>query len=500
MSSYPYFYRSWNPIVIAFAGIAAVTAAILLLTQVIYPYVFLVLLCCFIPLLAVYHRPIIGVYLLTLLYPLGSCFFLVQFQQPQRILIYPAELLSLILLFAMILRQLADHQTRSQKGSNRQVFSYKWLIFLASMFVFWSVYPICRSDHIITSAYGLWRCLSSIINVAFLVFYLDSYTKFVKVVIFYCGVAFIYATSAVYATNHAFLIEYPLVTIFNVSVSAHISLFNQAAGFVAPIVGMVPGYGLSAKHDLSMLLFGGVLFALFLSWHYRSGWTRSILVMLILIFQTVFYHAFSRLSIFGSFLVVGFICFSVPEWRKKMIVIVPVFIALNLIAHSFAMVIKPEHMKITDSTKAKIMKVSSKSEFESSSLTGRIRIWRRTIERIQWSKGLGIGPDNLSTDLAYATPHGHNLILTVAAESGVPGALLFIFAFLAIGQYVYHSVFSNPKERNRVWLLQVTFVSATLCALFEYCFDMPVFRQQLWYMLGLLLASMSIMTSECKQR
>jgi len=482
---------------IAFAGIAAVTASILLLTQVIYPYFFLILPCCFVPLFAVYHKPMIGVYLLTLLYPLGSCFFLLQFQQPQPIFIYPSEILSLILLFGLLLRQLADYHIKSSEDINKQAFSYKWLIFLASMFVFWSMYPIWRSDHLITSVYGLWRCLSSFICVAFLVLYLDSYNKFVGVMVFYCAVAFIYAASAVYATNHAFLILYPLATISNVSVSAHISLFNQVAGFVAPIVGMLPGYGLSPKHDLSMLSFGGVLFALFLIWNYRSAWIRSILVFLILIFETMIYHTFSKLSILGSFLVVGFICFSVPKWRQKIIVIVPVFIALNLIAHFFAMVIKPEHMKITDSTKAKIMQVSSESEFKPSSLTGRMRIWGRAIERIQWSKGLGIGPDNLSTDLAYATPTAHNLLLTLAAEFGIIGALISIFAFLVIGKYVFHSIFKHPRERNKVWLLQVTLLGATLCALFEYCFDIPVFRPQLWYMLGLLLASIRIVTAEC---
>jgi O-antigen ligase len=112
------------------------------------------------------------------------------------------------------------------------------------------------------------------------------------------------------------------------------------------------------------------------------------------------------------------------------------------------------------------------------------------------NKGMGSGPDSLWTDLEFAMPNGHNLLLTLAAEYGLPGAVLILLFLLVIANSAYKSVFIEPKVKNNLWLLQAIFVAVSLQALFVYCFDMPIYRKQLWFMLGLLMASINIAEKE----
>jgi O-antigen ligase len=172
---------------------------------------------------------------------------------------------------------------------------------------------------------------------------------------------------------------------------------------------------------------------------------------------------------------------------------------MNLAGFFCSSFIKTTHEKNMESTMQKVESVTSESEFTPSSLSGRKYIWKRTIERILRNEGLGTGPDSLSTDIAFASPNGHNLLLTLAAEYGLPGAVLIAILLLVIANSVYRSVFIKPKVRNNLWLLQVVFVAAVLEALLEYFFDLPISHKQLWFMLGLLMASINVAEKEAKR-
>jgi O-antigen ligase len=169
---------------------------------------------------------------------------------------------------------------------------------------------------------------------------------------------------------------------------------------------------------------------------------------------------------------------------------------MNLAGFFCSSLIRTAHMKNMESTLQKVEVVTSESEFAPNSLSGRKYIWERTIERIMQNKGMGSGPDSLMQDIAFHVPHGHNLLLTLAAEYGLPGAVLIFLFLLVIANSVYKSVFIEPKVRNNLWLLQAIFVAASLHALFVYCFDMPINRKQLWVMLGLLMASINVAKKE----
>jgi O-antigen ligase len=467
------------------------------MTQVIHPYACLIVFLCLALSFIVFLKPIIGIYLLILLYPLGSLFLILS---PEAIKnVYFEEIFSFVLLLVMILRKLSEHHQRSMHGEAFKAFPYKWIFFLLALFIFWSIFTVFRSEHFFTSLFGLWRFISCFVIIAFLVLYLDSYDKFISVLIFYCFVSVIYALSAVYATNFVFQVNYELFQIFDTVISIDISLFNQPVAVIEKNVGMLMGVGLAAKHDLAMFLTSGIFFSFFLMKLHESFKVRCVLLALIILFMTIIYQVNARLSIAGMFLVIVFLCLAIPSWRKSIVWIVVILIVLNLAGLFCSSLIRTTHMKNMESTLQKVESVTSESEFALNSLSGRMYIWKRTIERIIRNKGMGSGPDSLMGDIAFHAPNGHNLLLTLAAEYGVPGAVLILLFLLVIANSVYKSVFIEPKVRNNLWLLQAIFVAASLHALFLYCFDMPISRKQLWFMLGLLMASINVAEKEANR-
>jgi O-antigen ligase len=217
---------------------------------------------------------------------------------------------------------------------------------------------------------------------------------------------------------------------------------------------MLTGVGLSAKHELSMLLTGGIFFALFLMKLYDSLKIRCALLTLILLFMTIIYQVFSKLSIAGMFLVALFLCLAIPFWRKSIIWVVVILIVMNLAGLFCSLLIRPAHMKNMESTMQKVESATSESAFEGSSMGLRKYMWERTIERILQNKGLGSGPNSLMMDEAFNSPNGHNLLLTLAAEYGLPGVILILLFLLVIANSAYKSVFIETKVKNNLWLLQ----------------------------------------------
>jgi O-antigen ligase len=466
------------------------------MTQVIYPYAYLIVLLCLAISFIVFLKPMIGIYILILLYPLGSVYLIARLPQAKIIYVQFEEIFSFMLLLVMILRQLSERHQRPMHDENFKAFPHKWIFFLLALFIFWSIFITYRAEYFIISLIGLWRFVTSFIIIAFLVLYLDSYDKFISVSIFYCCVSAIYALSAVYATNFAFQVNYELFQIFDTFISFQISLFNEITQFSSTTLGMRMGVGLATKHDLAMLLTGGIFFALFLMKLYDSLKVRCVLLTLILLFMTIIYQVFSRISITGMFLVAVFLCLAIPSWRKSTVWVVVILIVMNLAGLFCFSLIKTTHLKNQESTMQQVESVTSESEFASSSLSGRKLIWKKTIERILRNKGLGSGPDSLMTDITFAVPTAHNLFLTLTAEYGFPGAVLILLFLLVIADSAYKSAFIGSKVKNNLWLLQAVFVAASLHALFVYCFDVPINKKQLWFMLGLLMASINVAEKE----
>jgi hypothetical protein len=111
-------------------------------------------------------------------------------------------------------------------------------------------------------------------------------------------------------------------------------------------------------------------------------------------------------------------------------------------------------------------------DFGETSNSARIAIWRATVHSIAQRPVLGIGPANfpviLEQDvrLGRAGSSAHNLWLHIAAESGVPAALLFIVLYIALWRRAWHLALrhSDPMlASSMMWaVLSLPWVAAYL--------------------------------------
>ena len=373
-----------------------------------------------------------------------------------------------------------------------KTYSDRWILFFFIAFVIWSISTVFWSDYYLDrTLFGWFKFNCLFIFMSFIVIYLDSYEKFVRLMTFYCCVSAILAIAAIYATYHAFVINYALLVTSHLSLSVQVSLFNRPGTVHTFLSGMIAGTGFSSKHELGMSLLGGVFFALFLMKHYKSIWIRYTLLLLILLFEAVIYLVFVKLSIVGSFIVLVFISLIVSPWRKSIVIILACFILLNVTAFSFSQILKPSHMKNRESSGMKIKKGSRGGEYEPGTFQLRQRYWRRAIERIQESHGMGNGPDSSWWDI-HISPHAHNMILTMTVEYGMPGIFFILAALFIIAKGSYYQVFKIFQVNNNMWLLKLACVITTALALFQYSFDNFIWWPQLWYMVGLLWASLRL--------
>jgi len=439
----------------------------------------------------IYFKPMIGIYLFTLVYPIDSVFIQLNLSWPDYIRIYWFEVLSVILLMVMILRYLVRYHSQDSDSPIAKTYSDRWIIFFCIAFVFWSFFTVFWLDHLDRTLFGWFKFNCLFIFILFMAIYLDSYDKFVRLMTFYCCVSVMLAIAAIYSTYHIFLINYALLVTSYFSLSVQVSLFNQPGSAYTFLKGMIIGTGLSSKQELAMFLMGGVVFALFLIRHYKSIWIRCIFLLLILFFETVIYQGFVKLSILGSFIVLIFITITVSPWRKSMILVLTCFILLNVTAFTFSQILIPKHMKNREATGMKIKMESGGSEYQPSSFPLRLRYWESAIEKIRESHGLGDGPDSTNWDIR-TTPNANNIVLTIVAEYGVPGIFFILAAFFFIARDNYYQIFKRVQVNNTVWLLKLSLVINTALALFQYNFDLFIWWPQLWFMVGLLWASLRL--------
>jgi len=488
---YPY-YRRWNIDRIELLFFVLLLLASVTMLQVIYPYACLIVFLCLAFSFIVILKPLFGIYLLILLYPLDVFNLIIRSPQPQTIHLFFQDIFSCVLLLVIIVRQLGERHQCRLHAEPFKAFPYKWIFFLLALFVIWSIFSLFGSEHFIVSLFGWWRFISSFIVIAYISIYLDSYDKFIGVLIFYCCVSVIFASTAVYATTNVFKVVYELFQIFDTFISIQFGLFNAAGNIMLTHKGMLPGMGLASKHELSMLLMGGIFFAIYLMKIYESIKIRCVLLTLILLFMTIIHQVSARLSVVGMFIVVVFFFLSIPSARKSTIRVMVILIVMNLAGHYCSSLIEPIHKKNMEASQQFIEMANAESDFATSSMAFRKYLWKRAAERISRNMGLGSGPDSLMSDISFTSVHAHNIFITLAADYGITGVLLILLFLFVIANSAYRSVFIEPQVKNNLWFLQAILVASSLHALFENCFDVSIGQKQLWFMFGLLMASIHV--------
>ncbi|MDQ1336012.1 MAG: hypothetical protein QG552_2962 [Thermodesulfobacteriota bacterium] len=446
-------------------------------------------------------RPMLLVYLMTASYALESCTIELHFENASYyygyVWVHFFEINNLITLAVIILWYLIGYH-RNQNGALCSVpHLYKWIFFLFTTFIAWSAFIALLSSKADVAFFGWWKLNCNFVMMALLIIHLDRYDKFIKVMSLYCGVAFIFSLISIYATHQAFETTKMIYLSPDLSASIKIALFNRPGGVMEKLVGLVNGFGLCGKHQLGMLVLGGILFSVFLAKHYKSWIIRATLVLLICLFEMILYNNVMKLSLTASLLLLILAWLAVLPFRKYFIHILALFICLNIVGWCGSKLIQAPHLAATDEIISKLVtKVPASSQFQVGSIPHRVYIWEQTFDRIIKNPFTGIGPEALRKDLLFNLPHGHNFFLTLTAEYGAPAGMLMLFAFFLVGIYSYHNIFSKDESNsgnNRIlWFLKLTFFGASGSALFESLFDCDIWLPHLWFMLALLLGSMNL--------
>lgn len=143
-------------------------------------------------------------------------------------------------------------------------------------------------------------------------------------------------------------------------------------------------------------------------------------------------------------------------------------------------------------------KNTSRSEFSTQAANSRMAIWRTTLKMIKDYPLMGVGPgryhqkyieyrlNRTGKDLS----HAHNDILSVAAESGIPCALVFIALWLALLHYLYWGYRKCPPGFQKGLILGAFVASIVflVMAQFEAFFADEEVRMVLMFIWGAGLA------------
>lgn len=471
------------------AGLAAVT----ILTAPPLLAALTILVCSVVVLILV--RPMTGIILMTLVHPVGSLKAMIRIGSSRTMDVYLFEALDLLLLLVLVLRAVANRDRTKGAGWTLEP-EERWIWFFLTAFVAWTGFWLVRSENLARDLFGLVRLESNFALVLFLPRYLGDYRACIRVLSWYCGVAVVFCGAALYSSYYAVYSRDYWSVAPGWSIATETTLFNTAAGFNASVVGMVPGFGLSGKHELGMLLSAAVVFALLLLRHYRDRRVRFLLVLCILLFETIIYQAFIKLSIAGTFLILGTLCVAIAPWRKWVVPIMIGLIALNIMGFYAARLVEPSHTQKVESTAGVLKKTASRSRYQYGSIAQRADLWRRSFARVVSGHGLGNGPDSLSYDLSFNSPIAHNWVLNFMVDYGIVPAVLIVAAILGIARRAYRRLSGRVRVRDGVWLLQLGCCFTVVSALFEYSLDCFLWWPHLWFMIGLLLAVLRLPAAE----
>jgi hypothetical protein len=465
---------------------AIISAAI----SLIYPNGFLIAASAFVVFTVVYARPMIGIYLLTIVQSIQCIHLSVDAGTYRSINFYLSDALSIVLLFVLLLRYLNDRNSRKDEYLSKDALN-GWIVYFFAVLAVWTTLTIFWNGDVTRNLLAWYRLNKNLIIVSFIVCFLTRYSDFVKVIKLFCFITVIFGIAGIYASYNYFSQSYLVYENSFTTMWLDIFLFNTPSGSLSEVEAMLSGYGLCGKHELGMLLIIGTIFGLFLIREYKSKWTKAALVLLILYFESVLYLGVNKVTVAGSLGMLGGMCILFPSWRRWTAVILAAFILLNVVGAGVGNWLKPGHMKTNESTEMRFKKGVSKSEYQDGSFALRKRYWRQTIRVIVRNQGVGMGGDGTQWD-PILTPHGHNMFLTGAAEYGAPYSVILLVILFLVGKLTFRRLTEGSAEGTAVWSLQLTIAAGAFCTVWEYMFDCFIWWPHLWYMTGILLASLRL--------
>ncbi|WP_375605241.1 O-antigen ligase family protein [Flavobacterium davisii] len=336
------------------------------------------------------------------------------------------------------------HFIKSENLKELRTFKVNNIIILYSIFLFFSgisiFYAPNFSEAILT--------FNRLILIAFLVFTLKLFSQIkifflpnlsiaISIIAFFQS--FIAFTSFISKVNEA-----PLNEIYNILTqnSGNINIFSATLVFKIPFI----LYGI----------------------HYFTGIKKVFFSLTFILVSIILFLTLSRTSII-SLLIVS-VCFIIASLVKKnnlintFIVLIGLFIAFGF---------QTKYLKYLP--KKGVIEVYM-SDAESDATSGRIYLWKNTIEIIKNSPFLGTGLGSYKIEsIPYESKqrttwsiskYSHNDFLQTASETGIINGLIYLSLFLIIAWKSFKILIKKSTESDTFWLALIVFTSV-----FAYGFD-----------------------------
>jgi O-antigen ligase len=241
----------------------------------------------------------------------------------------------------------------------------------------------------------------------------------------------------------------------------------------------IPGnytpYGLMANRNL----FGSaqvlvIPFSLYTLYKASKGWKIASIVALVSIIISLLLSQTRSAWLGGLFILFGsllLVLFFSKDNRKKWLL--GSAIALVAIAAVVAMLISSDQEgTLSASIKERALSISSAAVKDSSAssaagnINERFKFWKSTIALIKDHPVMGVGPGNWKLSIpAYGTPdmswadgyyipdEPHNVYLFVAAETGLPGTLLYFAGWLFMAMIALVVIRKTPSQDKKVLVI-----------------------------------------------
>jgi hypothetical protein len=435
-------------------------------------------------LLLLFLNPIAGVYIWLFLFPIQEIYFRVSvYGHAHAHETHFVELFALIILPVLIAQAL---KRWTQNLAQPPVPSeFQWIYFVSAAFVCWSVINLLLSPLPTEITINWWVMMCNFPLSIFLIFNMNSYEKFVRLVIFFCIVAALQSVATICSN----LYTYDYRTLFTDTSPFTIILIRR---FMKS--GLSPASGFSGRHELGILLSCATACNLFLMHRFKGLAARAGLLLLLLLYATTLFLAIPKAAILGCAISLFIVILAVPQWRKRAPISAAAMFGMGFLGNYLAIFIRPSFVSQHAAGYAG-GDLLTQSPTQPGTILNRIKLMKEAIDVIVSSNGLGAGPDSMQY-LKIGGVHGHDFILTFGADYGVPGILFALCMVLLLGKLAYSKILARPRPENRVWLLRAAILACLLMTLFEYSLDCSIWYPHLWFISALFLASMRLTDDE----
>lgn len=369
---------------------------------------------------------------------------------------------------------------------------YQKIIYITlSIFFLWSTASCFMARYPYIAFLGLSRFVSLTIIITYMIRFVQTVETLKKVMISYCCAAVVFSLFAYYGTYHGFDNVSIIWKNYSMMVFQHQGLSNGTQGFISERMGMIAGFGLSAKHELSTFLASGFFYSVYLLFFSKKKYYSAYYLITGFVILITLSYSPSKLTLAGIFISTLLVTILFLSLRRHISLVVILLVGCIVPAFIISGFTRPPHIKRTASTSRNLQVVSDDSQF-SPSLKGRIVKMREAAGFIASSHGIGIGPGMLRLDPIFSHVHAHNFFITLCSEHGFP-ALLCV---LIIGGILTCRVFPFITSRNKITFIVVPFAASLCAVLFEYSLDCQIWTPQLWITGTLLWISTHIANNQ----